>query len=104
MQTSSASSDEDTGVGDSSFDKTSSTNAAEADTELRNDNDEISRLGRVPAAGGDSTVAAEDTNATIVSGGTSGASSSPNSNGKTVVVVRGALSLVNEHVKYGLCL
>lgn len=91
MQTSSASSDEDAGVGDSSFDKTSSTNAVDADTEPRNDNDEINRPGRVPAAGGDSAVTAEDTNAAIVTGGTSVVPSSPNSNGKPVVIVRDAL-------------
>lgn len=92
MQMSSTSSDDDAGVGDSNFDK-SSCHAAEADTaEPRNDNDEPDtpdvgrdrREGSV-SAGIDPVTAnnsvTDESNAGIVICGSTVTSSSPNSNG-----------------------
>jgi len=90
MQMSSTSSDEDAGAGDSSFEKTSSTNAVEADTELRNDTDEVDRPERVSTAGGgtaggdsaaNNAVTVGETDMAVVTGGTNVTSSSPNNNG-----------------------
>lgn len=98
LHMSSTSSDEDTGVGDSTFDKSSS-NAIEADTENHNGNDEIDnngncsqREGNISASGGitgDSTsannVIIEDSNATNINCGTSVTSS--NNNGMTSTII-----------------
>lgn len=91
---SSTSSDEDTGVGDSSFDKSSS-NAIEVDTEHRNGDDEIDRdqregsisTGGGGTGGGDSTTVnvTEETNTTVMAGGAGVTSSSPNNNGETTI-------------------
>lgn len=99
LHISSTSSDEDTGVGDSTFDKSSS-NAIEADTEHHNGNDEIDNHGNggqreggnISASGGitgDSTSAnnaiIEDSNATNINCRTSVTSS--NNNGMISIII-----------------
>jgi len=98
LQMSSTSSDEDAGVGDSSFEKTSS-NAIEADTEHRNGNDEAENRDGCDrrevnesvegGSGGDSVninTVNDELNLSNVTGGASVTSSSPNNNGKTIKI------------------
>lgn len=98
LQMSSTSSDEDTGVGDSSFDKSSS-NAIEADSENRNNNNESEnrdssdrREGNASAGGGSGSDSATQNNtvteesSTAITGGVSVTSSSPNSNGEIMIL------------------
>lgn len=98
LQMSSTSSDDDVGVGDSSFEKSSS-NAIDVDTEHRNGNDEIEnrdgndgREGSVSAGGGTGGDSAalnntmiEESDSAIVTGRSSVTSSSPNNNGKKMM-------------------
>lgn len=97
LQMSSTSSDEDTGVGDSSFDKSSS-NAIEADIENRNGKDDPEnrdgsdrRDGSTSVGGGTGNDLATQSNAvteesnTAITGGVSVTSSSPN-NGKMITI------------------
>lgn len=98
LQMSSTSSDEDTGVGDSTFDKSSS-NVIEVDTEHRNGNDETDKDGHDQregsistggGSGGDLTTINntinEESNVNVTIGGTGVTSSSPNNNGKTNII------------------
>lgn len=99
LQMSSTSSDEDVGVGENSFDKSSS-NAIEVDIEHRNGNDETEnrdgndgREGSVStgsATAGDFTsinnILTEDSNTVAVTCGAKVTSSSPNNNGMTIMI------------------
>lgn len=98
LQMSSTSSDDDVGVGDNSFDK-SSTNAIDVNTENRNGNDEIDnrdgndgREGNFSAGvgtGGDSVTLSntiiEESDSVIGTGRGSVTSSSPNNNGEKIL-------------------
>lgn len=99
MQMSSTSSDEDAGVGDSNFDK-SSCNAIETDTaeHHRNENDETDnpevvrerREGSVTAGADSATVnnsVTEESNAGVVTCGATVTSSSPNNIGTTKIII-----------------
>lgn len=99
LNMSSTSSDEDAGVGDSSFDKSSS-NAIEADTEPHNGNGEIDnhdghdlREGSISAAGGNGDISdannstIEESNSLNINCGISVTSSSPNNIGKIIIIV-----------------
>lgn len=115
LQMSSTSSDEDVGVGDSSFDKSSS-NAIEADTDHRNGNNETeNRDGHDGREGSISTGSAtagdltsindnttEDSNAVIAASGTNVTSSSPNNNGKTVTINIYCLTNYYDYIHFGI--